>query len=157
MNSNIRLATPADIDRLTDFINQTCGDPKEWLRGRLEYMIKDHFVVLAETSTTEITGRMFFYAKENPLLGVGEFEGMQVADEFQGKGIGSGIIKLGIQEAQHYFERFQVKLHCLYLMTRSDNAPAIGLYEKFGFKKQGEIGKIFKQDEPNEEIMALFF
>ena len=48
-------------------------------------------------------------------------------------------------------------MRCLYLMTRSVNDPAIALYEKFGFKKENNIGKIFKYDEPEEMVMTKFF
>jgi ribosomal protein S18 acetylase RimI-like enzyme len=54
---------------------------------------------------------------------------MGVADTARNLGIGKLILQAGIEQASSLSE-----LEIVYLMVRSDNTPAISLYERFGFE-----------------------
>ena len=62
---------------------------------------------------------------------VGEI-GMAVRDDWQGRGVGTALIEAGLDLADNW-----LNLSRLDLRVYVDNAPAIALYEKFGFEVEG--------------------
>ena len=61
---------------------------------------------------------------------------MGVADAARNLGIGKLILKAGIEQALLMSE-----LEIVYLMARSDNTPAISLYERFGFETMTTLNR----------------
>lgn len=62
---------------------------------------------------------------------VGEL-GMGVRDAWQGKGVGTALMKAALDLVDNW-----LALHRLELRVYTDNAPAIALYRKFGFEIDG--------------------
>ena len=60
--------------------------------------------------------------------------GMGVHDDFTGRGIGSALLAALINAADNWLAIKRVEL-TVYV----DNAPAIRLYEKFGFETEGRL------------------
>jgi putative acetyltransferase len=58
--------------------------------------------------------------------------GMAVRDDWQGKGVGTALMEVALDLADHWLNITRVELR-VYV----DNAPAIALYEKFGFEIEG--------------------
>jgi putative acetyltransferase len=58
--------------------------------------------------------------------------GMAVGDEWQGKGIGTALMRAGIDLADGWLNLVRLELD-----VYTDNAPAIRLYQKFGFQVEG--------------------
>jgi len=58
--------------------------------------------------------------------------GMSVHDNWQGKGIGTALMEAVIDMADNWLQ-----LRRLELSVFVDNEPAIGLYEKMGFEREG--------------------
>jgi L-phenylalanine/L-methionine N-acetyltransferase len=58
--------------------------------------------------------------------------GMVVRDDWQGKGVGTVLMEAALDLAENWLNIRRVELH-VYV----DNAPAIALYEKFGFEIEG--------------------
>jgi L-phenylalanine/L-methionine N-acetyltransferase len=58
--------------------------------------------------------------------------GMAVRDDWQGKGIGTALMEAALDLADNWLNLTRIELH-VYV----DNAPAIALYEKFGFDVEG--------------------
>lgn len=70
---------------------------------------------------------------------VGHVVGMMVADELQGRGIGSALLGACIAKA-----REAEGLELLTLSVTSGNAAAIGLYRRFGFERWGTLRRALK-------------
>lgn len=60
--------------------------------------------------------------------------GMAVRDDWQGKGVGSALMQAATELADRW-----LNLTRLELAVYTDNAPAIHLYEKFGFVREGTL------------------
>jgi putative acetyltransferase len=58
--------------------------------------------------------------------------GMAVRDDWQGRGVGTVLMEAALDLADNWLSLTRVELH-VYV----DNAPAIALYEKFGFEIEG--------------------
>jgi len=58
--------------------------------------------------------------------------GMAVRDDWQGKGVGTALMEAALDLADNWLNLTRIELH-VYV----DNAPAIALYEKFGFEVEG--------------------
>jgi putative acetyltransferase len=60
--------------------------------------------------------------------------GMVVHDDWQGKGVGTALMRAGIELADKW-----LNLSRLELEVYTDNEPAIRLYERFGFEREGTL------------------
>lgn len=58
--------------------------------------------------------------------------GMGVHDEWQGKGVGSALLRAGVDLADKWLNLTRLELE-----VYTDNEPAIRLYERFGFEREG--------------------
>lgn len=78
--------------------------------------------------------------------------GISVRKAAWGRGIGTALMKQVVAHAREH------GVEIIELEVRSDNAPAIHLYEKFGFVKIGRYPKFFKIDGvyADCELMNLY-
>jgi putative acetyltransferase len=60
--------------------------------------------------------------------------GMGVHDEWQGKGIGTALMHAGVDLADKWLNLTRLELEIY-----TDNKPAIRLYERFGFEREGTL------------------
>lgn len=60
--------------------------------------------------------------------------GMGVHDEWQGKGIGTALMRAGVDLADKWLNLTRLELE-----VYTDNEPAIRLYERFGFEREGRL------------------
>jgi L-phenylalanine/L-methionine N-acetyltransferase len=58
--------------------------------------------------------------------------GMGVRDDWQGKGVGTALMQAVLDLADNWLNLTRIELR-----VYTDNAPAIALYEKFGFEIEG--------------------
>lgn len=154
----IRLAKRKDIRLLAELMHEEHEDPIDFVKSRATFYIgAGGFILLAlDKKNNAIAGRIFFRAIENPKLGVGEIEGVEVSRAYRGRGIGNLLLERTIIEARNYFKGYGIKIRWLELKTRSNNKAAIALYKKHGFKDVALLGKVFTDNEPSELYMARF-
>ncbi len=60
--------------------------------------------------------------------------GMAVHDDWQGKGIGSSLMRAAVDMADKWLNILRLELE-----VYTDNEPAIRLYKKFGFETEGTL------------------
>jgi putative acetyltransferase len=58
--------------------------------------------------------------------------GIGVHEEWQGKGIGSALVRAAVELADRWLNLRRIELEVF-----ADNEPAIRLYERFGFEREG--------------------
>lgn len=75
--------------------------------------------------------------------------GMAVRDDFQGKGVGSALMKEAVNLADKWINlsRLELEVYC-------DNSAAVALYKKFGFEVEGRLFKFSFRD--GEYVDAFF-
>lgn len=140
----IKLATPADAQAILDLLKQLSLESEAILVPHLdkltveqeEYSLydindsTDSLILLAQYRDQPIGIVTIMALADQPQ--VGEL-GVAVLKDFWQNGIGS----LLVDEATYWFENYST-LEKLVLDVFSDNAPAIRLYQKYGFVKTGE-------------------
>ena len=108
--------------------------------------------VAEEYSAPEIINNIWVYEEDGIVKGLIHIEGKEVVELyvdyfFQDQGIGSKLIEFAKSAG----------IEIINLEVRSDNASAVHLYEKFGFKHIGTSPAFFKIDDEyyDFEIMYL--
>jgi len=67
--------------------------------------------------------------------------GMMVHADFQGRGVGSALMAAAIDLAENWLAISRIELE-----VYPDNAPALALYEKFGFEREGVLREFAFRD-----------
>ena len=91
----------------------------------------DNFAVVACVQG-EVVGHLALSVYMNPRTRHSGHFGIAVRDDWQGKGVGTRLMEACVDLADNW-----LGLTRLDLRVYTDNAPAIALYEKFGFKVEG--------------------
>ena len=135
----IRAAEMKDCEGLAALVNlpgyrhgtlRTPFHSSEWMRKRLENVQPGFTEIVAEQEGM-IVGKANLQRFEGRRQHVGTI-GIGVHDDFQGKGIGSALLAALVDTADNW-----LALTRLELVVNADNAPAIRLYEKAGFEREG--------------------
>ena len=80
----------------------------------------------------EVVGQLTLSVYMSPRTRHSGHFGIAVRDDWQGRGVGTALIEAGLDLADNW-----LNLSRLDLRVYVDNAPAIALYEKFGFEVEG--------------------
>lgn len=99
----------------------------------------------------EVNGKVVGHGGFTTVLDEGDVTNIAVRPEFRQKGLASKIL-----EAMITFAR-EKNLSFLTLEVRSQNIPAISLYEKYGFTVRGERKNFYRDPQDNAKIMTLDF
>ncbi len=75
--------------------------------------------------------------------------GITVSDAWQGRGVGKALMEAGVDLADNWLNLTRLELE-----VYSDNEPAIRLYERFGFEREGVMRQhAFRNGEYVDSIM----
>lgn len=142
----LREAEPRDAANLLEYVEQIAGESDNITRGPGEFTMtveqESDFLQASAASPTslyllaeidgELAGTLGFQAGNRPRMRhVGEF-GTSVLKKYWNLGIGSRLLGYLVEWA-----RATNVIRKIDLLVRTDNLPAIHLYEKFGFVREG--------------------
>lgn len=75
--------------------------------------------------------------------------GMGVRQDYRGQGIGERLARAALQQAQAAgFERVELDVY-------ASNGPAISLYEKLGFQREGRHLRARKLDDQYDDLVSM--
>lgn len=100
-------------------------------RKKLESPPPDFYSLVA-CADGEVVGHLGLQALTRPRRRHVGTLGMAVRDDLQGKGVGSALMRAALGLADGWLQLKRIEL-----TVYTDNAPAIRLYEKFGFGLEG--------------------
>jgi len=105
--------------------------PEQAWRAELARRRDDNFSMVA-CVRGEVVGHLDLSIYMNPRTRHSGHFGIAVRDDWQGKGLGTELMKACLDLADNW-----LALRRLDLRVYVDNAPAIALYKKFGFEIEG--------------------
>ena len=147
----ISKATSKDKDQLKNFFSHY--KIKDYIEKRIDSYLNFNHTIIAKDDV-KIIGTIQWLIKEDPNLGVVEFEEINVIFGYQKQGIGSKLITAAINSVKEYFNQNNLKLRKIYLFVSEDNLVAQNFYKKFGFKQEAKINNLFS-DSANELFYIL--
>lgn len=144
MTITIRRTEPTDYEALLriyacpSVIRGTLQLPfpsAEFWRRRLAEPPEGLFSLVACVENDDIVGQLVLntFPSRPRRRHAGEI-GMAVRDDWQGKGVGTALLRAAVDLADNW-----LNLARLELTVFTDNTPAIRLYEKFGFTIEGTL------------------
>jgi ribosomal protein S18 acetylase RimI-like enzyme len=148
---SISNATSTDRKQLISFFSHY--KIKDYIEKRVDcYTSCNHTIVAKDNE--KIIGTIQWLIKEDPNLGVVEFEEINVVFGYQKQGIGSQLITAAINSVKEFFNQNDLKLKKIYLFVSETNLSAQNFYKKFGFKQEAKITNLFS-DSANELFFVL--
>ncbi|NRQ43051.1 GNAT family N-acetyltransferase [Rheinheimera sp. YQF-2] len=141
MPAVIRHAEPADIDAIKAIYDQptvyanTLQLPYQPVANwqRLYNAGAGFYNLVAETEG-KVVGQLGLQVCQNPRRRHVAELGMGVSEEFQGRGIGSALLRAALEMADNW-----LNIRRMELTVYSSNETAIALYERFGFEVEAEL------------------
>jgi RimJ/RimL family protein N-acetyltransferase len=142
----VRPAREPELDAIVELFAEVAAEGR-WIgseaplnrdrrRRRLaETLVSQDAVMLVAEAGGRIVGEL---GMELARYGVAEL-GMLVADGWRGRGVGSALLRGGIAWARG------AGAHKVGLQVWPHNTAAIGLYEKFGFQREGLLRRHYRR------------
>lgn len=151
MTVTIRRTEPSDYEAVqrihasSNVVRGTLQLPfpsaEQW-RKRLAEPPEGLFSLVACVEDNEVVGQLVLrtFPDRPRRRHVGQIA-MAVRDDWQGKGVGTALMEAAIDLADKWLNLTRLELE-----VYTDNAPAIRLYEKFGFTIEGTLVQFAFQD-----------
>jgi RimJ/RimL family protein N-acetyltransferase len=142
----VRVADRADLDGLFDLLVAVAGEGR-WIgteapvdverrrRRMLEDIQGQEAVVLVAEAGGEPVGQLDLHLAR---YGVADL-GMLVAAAWRGRGVGTALLRAGIDQARG------AGAHKVALQVWPHNTAALALYEKFGFRREGQLRRHYRR------------
>ena len=139
----LRAVTATDIAAVLEIERLSFTDP--WTEGMLLSSITDgiDFNVLLYGDTL-----IGYSILDRRVFGEAELHNIAITPEHRGKGASKLLMDRLISDAKKSAE-------VIFLEVRANNAPAIGLYERYGFEKIGVRRNYYKNPTEDAIIMQL--
>jgi ribosomal protein S18 acetylase RimI-like enzyme len=142
----VRPATLADVDALVEMLVAVAGEGR-WIgteapvdverrhRRMVDEVSSDDVIVLVAETGGEPVGQLGLR-----LAGYGVADlGMAVAAAWRGRGVGTTLLAEAIERAR------KAGAHKIALQVWPHNQPAIALYERFGFQREGYLRRHYRR------------
>ncbi len=142
----VRPVREEDLDAVVDLIAAVAAEGR-WIATEAPVDRERRRRVLAEGLARERTLLLLAEAGGRPVgqlsmdvegFGVADL-GMMVADGWRGRGVGSALLRAGLEWAR------QSGAHKVGLQVWPHNQAAIALYEKFGFQREGVLRRHYRR------------
>lgn len=140
MSVSIKRLEASHIDGLEIIENACFSEP--WSRKALEELLCCDYAVYFVAEDNE-TGTVAGYCGMYVSFDTGNINNIGVLPEYRRCGVGAALLS----ELCDHCENNGITL--LTLEVRESNAPAVGLYEKFGFEKVGIRKNYYKKPTEN--------
>ncbi len=162
----IRPADAADAEALTRLAEAVSAEPEGWLissngewrsvgdeRRYLKALRRyPHAAVfVAERADGAIVGRLSVARDQHPASAHVADLGLMVASDSRGRGIGKALLAAAVDWAQGAGVR-KLELHVF-----PWNEPAIGLYEAFGFEREGFRKRHYRRDGQDVDVILMAY
>jgi ribosomal-protein-alanine N-acetyltransferase len=141
----VRLATAADVDRVSEIENASFTDPWSWAAFQRLVAERDTRVHFAVACTAD--GTVAGYVVAWFVMDEGEIANLAVAPEARAKGIGATLLRAAIMAARVR------QVTTLYLEVRDSNTAARALYASHGFMEVGRRRRYYRR--PVEDALVL--
>lgn len=154
----IRAAEPADMAQVADVM----GQPRAvW--GTLQTPFMSVALREARFDATDLNSRMLVAELEARVVGMiglhrephhrrshAAHIGMSVHDDFAGRGVGAALMAAVVDLAERWWNIRRLELN-----VYADNVRAIGLYERFGFQREGLLRAYAWRDGAYVDSLAM--
>ena len=160
----IRPAEPGDAAALVDLANAVGGEPEGWLITTTNWRsasderryIKSirrypHAAVFVAETNEGIVGRLSVGRDPHPASQHVADLGLMVAKAHRGQGIGAALLQAAVDWAK---ERGVQKLE---LHVFPHNEPAIRLYERFGFEREGYRKRHYRRPDGYVDAILMAY
>jgi RimJ/RimL family protein N-acetyltransferase len=162
----IRPADPADAEALTRLAEAVSAEPEGWLissngewravgdeRRYLKALRRyPHAAVfVAERDDGAIVGRLSVARDQHPASAHVADLGLMVAHDARGRGVGTALLEAAVEWAGGAGVR-KLELHVF-----PWNEPAIQLYEKFGFEREGYRKAHYRRDGKDVDAILMAY
>jgi putative acetyltransferase len=140
---SVRTAEPRDAADLVELANDVSGEPEGWMiwnewrsvgdERRYLRAVRRHpdAEVLVAEIDGEIAGRLSLARDQHPASRHVADLGLMVSERFRRRGVGRALLEAAVAWARENSVA-KIELHVF-----PWNAPAIALYEAFGFRREG--------------------
>ena len=162
----VRRAEPGDADQLTRLAEAVSGEPEAWLisadgewrsagdERRYLKAVRRYAhaaVIVAERADGELVGRLSVARDAHPASAHVADIGLMVAKDARRQGVGWALLEAAVEWAR------TAGVRTLELHVFPWNEPAILLYEKFGFEREGfRKGHYRRAGEDVDAILMAF-
>ncbi len=137
------------VARERDYLATTEAPPLAETRAFVENNIARGFPQFVVTVDGAFAGWGDIIPMARPIYAHGGVLGIGFVPEFRGRGLGRALMGRLLAAAQEFgLKRVQ-------LTVRADNKRAIGLYERIGFRHEGEMQKAVYIDGVHKNILMM--
>ena len=159
MEYTVRPSSPADSEALIALFSgpkaaaNTLQIPYESPEARRQRLLNPPpglYSLVACTPEGEVVGNLGLAVNQRPRRSHVADLGMAVHDDWQGRGVGTALLAAACDLADRWLPVLRIEL-TVYV----DNAPALALYEKFGFEREGLLRRYALRDGGYVDAYAM--
>ncbi len=143
MSVIVRLMQESDIPALVEMEQDIFSMP--WSEQNFAYLLtREYCLYLVAEKADKIVG----FAGLTKLGNEGDIDKVMVREDCRGEGVSSILMEKLLEEGR------KRGIEAFTLEVRAGNAPAIGLYTKFGFASEGVRPRFY--DKPVEDALIMW-